>query len=582
MRLSWILILVTGFSPLFAQIPEVGARGDPAAAELYLAWAEQQIAEGHWGEALAALERAGDFSDVSSDLSFLLARARDHEGKPRRTILDALDRSIAIDRWNRYSAAQARLLAAKQLVVMRNYWGALNTLAAVPENADRAELRLSALRGLAETGGSSPEFRSALLAAMDRYPRDPRPLRIFFEYAHNKNPVEHDLALMELALRRLPFVLEAEPYIACLAAPFIKDRAAAARMISAYINGEKNPNPASIPEALRLGVMGADDAVDKLFFFADDSAAVLSKEIIVKLDALLDADEARERLAKKLHSFSGIITADNNNDGYPESRAACRDGVIQTYKYDSDQDDLFELEVFFNPDGSPRQAVQVLFSDAEAGGRAPLPATDDNRTKVSIEWERYPSVLRATLADTVYTPRPDSFLFAPLHFIELGKSEKYAGLFFPQYVSFAGGEQPPRITLRSLVLFAQYIDKPSAEFAGAVEHFELDSGLPIRAAVTLDGKIVSETIFEQGIPVLQRLDLDLDSRMETVRRFRKPAPDRDNFLDYKALVASSESDWDGDGIYETGEVYLESGSVVYSWDMDNDGTREYSETKQGN
>jgi len=68
--------------------------------------------------------------------------------------------------------------------------------------------------------------------------------------------------------------------------------------------------------------------------------------------------------------------------------------------------------------------------------------------------------------------------------------------------------------------------------------------------------------------------------METIRRFRRPPPgyEPENILDYRRLIASSESDWSGDGTYKTKEVYLPDGSVVYSFDMDGGGEMNYSET----
>jgi hypothetical protein len=98
---------------------------------------------------------------------------------------------------------------------------------------------------------------------------------------------------------------------------------------------------------------------------------------------------------------------------------------------------------------------------------------------------------------------------------------------------------------------------------------------------TLNGRIVSETAFERGKPIQQRLDLDLDGRMETLRLFRRLGynGNEENPLDYKKFTEHSESDWDGDGIYESAEDYREDGSVVRSWDMDGDGIREYSEIK---
>jgi hypothetical protein len=125
-----------------------------------------------------------------------------------------------------------------------------------------------------------------------------------------------------------------------------------------------------------------------------------------------------------------------------------------------------------------------------------------------------------------------------------------------------------------------------------VEWIDLDRGIPLRAVEILNGRPVSVTEFVMGKPVSQRADLDRDSRMETIRRFRAAAvaPDDgaapssgdatwEDPLDYKKVVEFSESDWNGDGIFETSEEYLLDGSVVYSWDMDGDGVREYSETE---
>jgi hypothetical protein len=91
----------------------------------------------------------------------------------------------------------------------------------------------------------------------------------------------------------------------------------------------------------------------------------------------------------------------------------------------------------------------------------------------------------------------------------------------------------------------------------------------------------------QGKPVRERLDQDMDSRMETRRRFRKPplpaeGAGEEDILDYKREVEFSESDWDGNGIFETAEEYLPDGRIIYSWDMDGDGLREYSEMRMEN
>ncbi|MDR1576281.1 MAG: hypothetical protein LBS37_09785 [Treponema sp.] len=605
-----LLLFALAFSDIYAQARDENgeAAGDAAVAERYFLWTERAVLEGRWTEALAALERAVDFADVSSDISCLLALARSHEQKGRGAVLDALEQALETDRWNHYGPPLARLLGAQQLIALRNYSGALALLDRVPEPVPQAApvygffpdgpamLRLAALKGLCGNSAGTPgeagaysraliEFRRAVAEALERYPRDPRPVRIFFEYARNRNPGPGDQAIMDLALRRLPLLLETDPDLAWMAVPFIRDREESRRLMASYRagalgparSGNFRPNPASIAAALNLGLIGDEEAAAELFAPQEDSVdqaasgggPVLDKALVIAVGDSFQSGAGWNLFAEKLLAFSGFISADDDKDGYPESRALYRDGTIREFTSDPDQDGLAELAVSFDTGGGPRRVLQVI----EPGMSAP-PLKDEDRLKALILWEKYPSVERVELEGTAYIPRPGDFHFAPIRFTELAGSENYSGLLFP-----VTEPQFSRLTVRALVSFSLAIERPSPEFEGALERIDLDRGIPLRAVETLNGRIVSVTEFEKGKPVLQRLDLDLDSRMETIRRFR-PLENGEYPLDYQKTVEHSESDWDGNGIYETAEEYKEDGSVVYSWDMDGDGIREYSETRR--
>jgi hypothetical protein len=43
------------------------------------------------------------------------------------------------------------------------------------------------------------------------------------------------------------------------------------------------------------------------------------------------------------------------------------------------------------------------------------------------------------------------------------------------------------------------------------------------------------------------------------------------FSDYLRGIESSQSDWDGDGIYEMGEDYFSDGTLKSSWNLNWDG-----------
>ena len=560
--------------PIYAQ-PQIGSGlGDTEVARQYVDWAQKAIDEGRWKEALAALERAADFANVSSDISYLLALARFYEGESRIRVIEALDTAIETNIWVSYNKAQALLLKAEQLIPMRNYTGALFCIDQVSETADSAMLRLLAFRGLANSGDveAQARFRSLVLSAFDRYPRDPRPLRIFFEYARNRKPQTSDLPssdinLLELALRRLPFLLEADPDLAWLSAPFIRDTDTARRYVSSYraggLSNSENFKPEydSIPPALNLGLISDIDAVEEFF-----SQTGFEKNLIVDVYNLLRSEEGRNLFTQKLLSFSGFIFSDEDRDGFLDITTHYNSGVVEEFAYDSNLSRISTLWIGMDKNGIP---VSGQFSVAgESSSYVHL-----------IQWERYPSVEMVTLDMEVYEFRPADFQFAPIKFVELGGSQNLSGLAFPVL-----SDQSAVLTRRSLISFCSSLSRPSAEIDGAVETIYMERGVLLRVVETIDERQVSVTEFERGLPVIQHIDLDLDGRMETVRRFRRPPADYlwEDFLDYRRLVASSESDWSGDGRHKTMEVYLPDGSVVHSWDMDGSGAMNYSEQEDGN
>ncbi|GHV93436.1 hypothetical protein AGMMS50268_39390 [Spirochaetia bacterium] len=577
--------------PALSGFSQTGTRVSAAAAELYTAWAEQLIGENRWPEALVVLERGGDFADVSSDISYLLALARFHENSPRGAVLEALRRGLEARRWTKYSAAKARLLEAEVLVQLRNFSEALQVLSQAPVGVDAERLRLLALKGLSDR----VEFRRVMAEALDRYPRESGPALIFLDYTKNTLPAENDQALITLVLQRLPYLLDAEPRLAYMAAPFVRDTAEARRLVQAYRALGKS-DLASIPVSLNLGLIDEEQATEELFAVPRVAASdiwpgrALDKDLILSTWALLRNREGRALFKRNLLGFSGVITEDTDKDGFPETRTIYRDGAVQEYFWDPDQDGLTELHITFAA-GNGILAEQVIYPEMPAmsgqlgtgepgSGAFALPISDKERTKIRIIWERYPAVRSATLEDIVYIPRPGGFLYTPIRFTELTGGGGEPGLLYPQ-----GEMQQMRLTRRTLVSFALTIQRPSTEFKDALEWIDMENGVPRRAREFLHNRPepVSVTEFVRGQPSIQRLDLDLDSRMETVRHFRNGASvDENNPFSYEKIIDLVESDWDGDGIFETGEQFLPDGSIIYSWDTDGDGVREHSETRQGN
>ncbi|WP_010262284.1 hypothetical protein [Treponema primitia] len=510
------------------------ATGDAAAAERYVQWAQAAIDDGRWGAAEEALERAADYAEVSSDLSYLLAFVRNHERRPRRAVLEALYSAFAFNRWNSYSAAEARLLEAETFVAIRSFEEALDVLQLAGDSSREISLRALAYQGLNDSRG----FIQTIKEALDRYPRSAMPVRILFKYAANRIPGAGERELISICLRRLPLLLDEDPELAFLAVPFIRDTEEARRLVSTY-RASGGTDLGALPPALNLGIVDETQALVELFH-----NSLLDKDLLETVWGLLRSGEDRRDFARNLSAFSGFITEDIDRDGYIECRTAYRNGSLLSYSYDADQDLLPELDVFFNI-GLP--------------ARAELAADDSgkDRSRVFLEWEQYPAVLSAELGEVKYIPRPGEFLFKPLQFRDfLGSA-----LLYPER------EFIPRISRRTLVSFALTIEQPGTEIPGSIERIEMQAGIPRLSREYLRDRLVSETEYLLGQPKIQRIDMDLDGRLETIRRYNR---------DLEAW-ASSESDWDGDGVYEYGETYA-GDLVIRSWDMDKDGIREYSET----
>jgi hypothetical protein len=298
-----------------------------------------------------------------------------------------------------------------------------------------------------------------------------------------------------------------------------------------------------------------------------------------------------------------------DQDGYFEVRTLYRDGLVQGYDYDQDQDGLFDWRVSFSAgtpvrgefalspdgDGSPGSlsSLSSLSISAEPGwtwgeSAFALPEREEDRGRAAILWEQYPAVLRVSLGDLTYVFSPWEFSFSPLVFTDFAGAGPQGGsssFWYP-----GRNSRSSRLTTRTLVSSAMALERPSREFSGALERVDLARGIPQRAVEylnrrTASSQTVSVTEFSLGRPRIQRVDLDLDGRMETIRYFRRedsPGPGEGYLFGQYGVYESAESDWDGDGIYETGEEYFPDGGTARSWDLDKDGFRDYRVILPGN
>ena len=492
-------IFIFSFFLLFGILPSCFAqdepRGNRAMADRYAQWAKNTLEMGLWSEAHSGLERAADFADVSSDIGYLLALTRIHENKPRPSVLEALNLALLVDRWVLYNAEPARLLKAETLIALRSYPEALQELSIISKSPMQASLTLKALANY-----SYPDFRRNMREALDIYPRETEPVRIFLNFLSNedaagRNPERDDLDLLEIVIRRLPLLIQNDPELAWLAAPFIRDVEEARRLVRAYW-AMNNPALQSIPVALKLGVIDEEIALDELF---NPYVNSLDLALLDKVWELFRTENTLTMLKNRLASYSGIITEDSNRDGIPETIVKYHRGLLEYSSVDVNQDGIHDL-----------------FINYEAGvpwrGMTFLPPENSGRKQAEVFWERYPAILEVRLDGAKYIPRPLDLFFNPVRFVNLFGG----GTLFPRWDPL----NPP-LTRKVLVSQSLRVERPSLEFPGGIEVVELEQGIPVRAREYVGSLMVSETDFLRGRPQHQRVDLDFDGKMDTVRFFKK-------------------------------------------------------------
>jgi len=467
---------------------------DTAVADRYARWASGMIESGQWEQALAGLERAADFADVSSDISYLLAHARLNQNRSRALVLEALNKALHVNRWNAFDREAALLFRAETLINIRAHGEALADLSRVRSSPREAALRLRAL------AASRPwEFFNHAKDVLDLYPREPELARIFFRFLNAEHragrvPGRDEMELLELVIRRLPALLLHDRELAWMAAPFIWDRDEARRLVLAY-RAINIPAPQSIPAALRLGVIGEEAALEEIF-----SAGVLDRGLLDEVWEILGSEQAISLFRRNLSAFTGVIIEDADGDGVPETFAEYIQGMLTRFTYDATQDGVPNLTVYFEA-GVPVRGFEILLPEGfAAAGRT-----------AAIQWERYPAVLEVELDGVRYIPRPFDFHYSPFVFNNLWDSS----LLFPERDPLTAP-----LTRRILVFNALRVERPSLEFSGGVEIVDVEQGIPIRAREFVGELMVSETEFFRGRPQLQRVDLTLAGRMDTVRIFR--------------------------------------------------------------
>jgi antitoxin component YwqK of YwqJK toxin-antitoxin module len=487
--------------------------GDFAISEKYLEWALNAEKEGSLEKAEAAILRAMDYEDASSDLSYYFAVLRTRLHRNRNEILFCLNKAIETDRWKKFDLNAAYILKTETLISLTDYDAAVRTATFIKESEKKNELLLE----IYFLSKNNIAFRKTAFDAIEKYPYDTKIAELIFKYAASiKEPLAEDLDLLDKMLKRLHSLLGSDPTLVYRAAPFIFDTADARRLLEEYRATEPYIKEA-LPALLNIGVIDEDTAIEELFStsvksfdFYDAPSGGIDKKLLEDVFNLLRTEDTRARFKNNLVKYSGVISEDANEDGICEASALYTNGILQLYNNDYNQNGEAGLAITFK-------------------GGVPISAEFfDTNNPYIVNYDVYPAVKKVSyFKNDVYFFRPEDFYYSPIVFENLCGS-----VLFPE-------RDELELSERTLISFSYMMEKPSDEFAGAVKRLRLSDGVILFDEEILNGKIVSKTEYKNGKPFLQKVDTDLDGSIETIRHFN------DN-----GEIEYIESDWDGDGTYE--------------------------------
>ncbi|MDR2467356.1 MAG: hypothetical protein LBD22_00140 [Spirochaetaceae bacterium] len=506
---------------LYCAAGRLWAQNEPPNAHLadnYMSYLPTVLKEGGLEAAEQYLLRAADYTSVSSDLSYELARVRDELKRPRRLSLEALEHALSTNRWKSHTVEEARLFRGRLFYELKDYYQALSELDRTPESAERERLALAALLALRRDG----QFRARAQHALSRYPLDTALIVLLYKYAALiEQPDKADRELIDTITRRV-VSSGAGGQMLFHAASFISDEAQARRLLQAALARHPGLPPAdALPVLLNLGVLDEETAISVLF---DEThgrkldSAPISVALLQAVYALLRTMGARDYFLGRLGAFTGVIGEDSNNDAIFESFAAYKNGILVSWMNDSAQERETTLEL----QCAAGEPVSVRLRAFEG-------------PPYQIVYESYPAVKTVVQGAQVYYFIPDSFFFSPVVFEPVCDD---TGIRFPRRNT---GET--LLTDRTLFSFATIIERPSREFTGAVEELHLFDGIISFSVEKFQGALVSETVYQNGIPLYQRVDVELDGRLETIRHFVQNETG-------ELEIGYIEIDSNGNGVYE--------------------------------
>ena len=566
------------------QSPDFSARkANRQTALRYLKLAKNYAIQGDWQRSLAASTAGNNYDASVADLWYLMALSQYYNGANRKQVLPILQKSLDGAEWVDYNKSSARIFYADLLCSTGKAQAALDVLDERPMiySADAEYERAKAYYTLA-TPESVQKARQKIDVSRRIYPADERFPSLFFSYEyrimHQKNraaktfdymPLEGDARkIADFFISRVPEYNKQNPELEVYAAIFARDENRA-RLLKAF-DARGFTSCLFASAAIEEGVMCEEDALDYFLNFMEKGIDLFELE---RFAFALKSDEAKRKFFEYLNSYSGTLYADTNNTLEKNLTVEYNRGRPSKILYDADNDGgldwLAELDF-----GVPKFAS---FEDKQIDvyyGTYPSPVRIVFKEVPGEEGITIFNLADETVSAEIFTVAPDEFLAAAGFkgdFYIVDENSLWSGTTL--------------FDIERLIVSISSMEKPSKERDGALINFSMLNGIPYAADYLVDQKLYARAQFSK--PLTRDIDRDGDGIFETTEIYA------DN--DGSVVVSQEDSDaatqniWgspvsrpkiylqmiqtdrNGDTIPDFTEEYWTLGGRRATWDSDFDG-----------
>ena len=549
----------------------------------YLRLAKNYAMQGDWKKSLAAATAGNNYDATVADLWYLIALSQYNEGATRKAVLPALKNSLGGAEWVDYNRSSARIFYADLLCATGKPKEALEILDQKPfiYSADADYVRIKSYYTLGDAS-SVEAAREKVDVSRRIYPADERFPNLFFAYEyrimHQKNYETGTFDYMPLSsvgrktadyfITRVPEYNKQNPELEVYAAIFAEGEQRT-RLLKAFdARGFKSPIFAAA--ALEDGVFSESQAFDYFLDFMDKGVDLFDLE---RFASVLKTDECRKKMYDYLNAYSGTLYIDTNRTLERNVTISYKRGRPSKIVYDADNDggEDWSAELDF---GVPKSAH---FEDKKIDvyyGTYPSP--------IRIVFEEVPGedgITIFNLADEtvdarIFTVKPDEFLAAAgfrKDFYIVDETSLWSG--------------PTLFDQDRLIISISSMEKPSKERDGAIVRFSMLDGSPYAADYLVDGKLYARAQFAK--PLTRSVDRDGDGIFETTEIYADN--DGSVIISKDDADAASQNIWgspvpnpliylqsihidrNGDTLPDFTEEYMTNGGRRTAWDSDYDG-----------